>query len=74
MVDPTITRQGDTFTIRIENEDYRGYRRRTVVFPCGGTGVPVIKEQYLRCLPGDEILEKNILERVHDPEEMAGVV
>ena len=83
MVDPTIIRQGDTFTIRIDNEDYKGYTlkscghpigRRTVVFQCGGTGVPVIKEQYLRCLSGDEILEKNILERVHDPEEMPGVV
>ena len=83
MVDPTITRQGDTYTIKIENKDYKGYTlkscghpigRRTVVFQCEGADLPVIKEQYVRCSRGDEILEKGILERVHDPEEVPGVV
>ena len=83
MVDPTITHNKDcTFTIKIEDKNYEGYTltscgqpigRRTVVFRCEGADFPVIKEQYVRC-SDDEILEKTILNHVHEHKEMPGVV
>lgn len=83
MIDPTITRERDgTFTIKIKDDVYKKYTlkscghpigRRTVVFQREGAPVPVIKEAYLRCL-GPSTLEKTILDRVHEHEEMPGVV
>ncbi len=81
MIDPTITCEGDTFTIEFQGQHHKGYTlqscgqpvgRRTVIFRSKGGKAPVIKEQYLRCAA--ESLEKTILNRVHEPGEMPGVV
>ena len=81
MIDPTITREGGTFTIEFQGQHHKGYTlqscgqpvgRRTVIFRSKGGKAPVIKEQYLRCAA--ESLEKTILNRVHEPGEMPGVV
>ena len=87
MVDPTITRKPDrSFTITNNDTVYTDYTikasahpigRRTVVFQSEGSPFPVIKEQYLRCSPTateTELLEHVILEWIHQPEEMPGVV
>ena len=81
MTDPTITPKDDTYTINIESQEYGGYTlqscghpigRRTVVFQCKGVERLVIKEQYLRC--STEILEKTILNHIHELGEMPEVV
>jgi len=87
MIDPTITRKENrTFTITNHDEVDRGYTikssarptgHRTVVFQNEDSPFPVIKEQCLHCPPTAteaEILEHIILQQVHQPEEMPGVV
>lgn len=63
MIDPTITPEGDAFTITHSNEVYKGYtlkscghpiERRTVAFQSKdpNADVPIIKEQYVHCPSG----------------------
>lgn len=81
MIDPTVTRHEDAFTVNVQGQVLEGYTlrscghplgRRTVVFQCEGANHLVVKEQYLRCPP--EISEHTILTHIHEPGEMPGVV
>jgi hypothetical protein len=84
MVDPTIRRENDgTFQTTANGSVHKNYRqfwaptlgRWTTILkakdPRTGTG-SVFKYQYLRA--GSEISEGRIHERIHDPEEIPGVV
>ena len=88
MMDPTVIRKKNTFTIKVADDVYDDYTliscgdpvgRRTMVFQGSRPDAPVIKEQYLRRpinATEAEIPEKNILDVVHarGEKEMPGVV
>jgi hypothetical protein len=88
VIDPTITNKKDgTFSIKVGDDGHPDCEilfcqhpigRRTVTFlNRNNDSFPIIKEQYLRCratATEAEVLEESILNRIHEPDEVPGVV